>query len=195
MELYQRLADDLRTMVLVFGVVIAVWGRKEYKQQLFPWLGIFFILYGSTQYIPGTETWSGFLYVLVPISAVAMLVDGVMSYRREGKPLKAFLAIQVLAFILWASFAFFHYRQSRFEIEMHVNEVVIRRAGETLTMKREKLRILESGGMWHLKDGVENIGIRDYELYRSKSTILSAKEVTSRLSRWTGRKIELVPNL
>lgn len=195
MELYQRLADDLRTMFLVFGVVIAVWGRKEYKQRLFPWLGIFFILYGSTQYIPGTETWAVLFYFLVPISGVVMLVDGVMLYRREGKPLKAYIAIQCVALIFWLCFALIQYNRSRFEIELHVNEVVIRRAGETLTMKREKLRILESGGMWHLKDGVENIGIRDYELYRSKSTILSAKEVTSRLSRWTGRKIELVPNL
>lgn len=195
METYHRLAHDMRYLMLIVGVVVILIGRKKFRTELFPWVGVLLVVYGSTQYIPGTETWSILFYMFLPILWVSTLVDMVLMRRREGKPGIGFVVFHALMIFFWAGFSVVHYNRSLFQIELSRETLAVERGSELYTMKKEKLRILEGNGIWHLKDGVANIRIEDYELFKKGVSIVTAKQLVDRLSTWTGKKVEYKPDL
>lgn len=195
MEAYHRLADDLRFFFLILGVVFVLLGRKGFRKELFPWMGVLLVLYGLTQYIPGTSTWGGFFYYLVPLLWLSTFIDIALKRKREGKPAMGYVYFQALVFIFWAVFAVIQYNRSRFDIELSSENLAVHRGGDNYTIEKKKLRVLAGNGTWHLKDGVANIRIVDYELYKKGDSIVTATQLIDRLVEWSGKKLEVEPDL
>lgn len=195
MEAYHRLAEDLRFFILILGFIFVLLGRKGFRKELFPWMGVLLVLYGLTQYIPGTRTWGGFFYYIVPLLWMSTFIDMALRRKREGKPAMGVVYFQVLVFIFWTVFAVIQYNRSRFDLELSSETLAISRGGETYTIEKKKLRVLEGNGTWHLKDGVANIRIDDYEFYKKGDSIVTAKQFIDRLVAWSGKKVEVEPAL
>lgn len=161
MEAYHRLADDLRFFFLIVGVIFVLRGRKGFRKELYPWMGVLLVLYGLTQYIPGTRTWGGFFFYLVPLLWLSTFIDIALKRKREGKPAMGYVYFQALVLIFWTVFAVIQYNRSRFDIELSSENLAVHRGGDNYTIEKKKLRVLAGNGTWHLKDGVANIRIVD----------------------------------
>lgn len=158
-------------------------------------MGVLLVLYGLTQYIPGTRTWGGFFFYLVPLLWLSTFIDIALKRKREGKPAMGYVYFQALVLIFWTVFAVIQYNRSRFDIELSSENLAVHRGGDNYTIEKKKLRVLAGNGTWHLKDGVANIRIVDYELYKKGDSIVTATQLIDRLVEWSGKKLEVEPDL
>ncbi len=191
-ESYQRLSEDLRTTMLLVGICLVLIGRKEFRKQIYPWLGLVIAAYGLTQFVRGMETWVSLASFLMPLTSIVIIFDMVTRLRADAKRSWVASTGLLMAIALCATLTYINFKRTQFELRLGTDAVAIRTGGELISMRREGVRVIEVDAGWHLKDGVSNVGISDHSRFKTGDSVVSAKQLVDRLASWSSKQIEQV---
>lgn len=178
--------------MLLVGVALVLIGRKQFREQIYPWLGLVIAAYGLTQFVRGTETWVSLSSFLMPLTSIVIIFDMVTRLRADAKRSWVASTGLLVASALCATLTYINYERTQFELRLGTDTVAIRIGGELISMRRERVRVIQVGAGWHLKDGVNNVGISDHSRFKMVDSAVSAEQLVNRLASWSKKPLEHV---